>query len=234
MAYQPIENYGIIGNMRTAALVGRDGSIDWLCFPHFDSPSVFAAILDDAKGGRFSIAPKAARFTIKQFYWPETNVLITRFLSSEGVGEIEDFMPVGVEGPALYHQLIRRVKVVRGKMTFCLTCHPAFDYARTPHETHLNSNGAVFSTAALTLGLATTLPLKQDEQESVLSLHCSGENMRSVSCGKSTKGTSAGPHCRTATPSTCSKRRCSFGTTGCRRAVTPDDGAKWCPDRPWP
>lgn len=164
MAYQPIENYGIIGNMRTAALVGRDGSIDWLCFPHFDSPSVFAAILDDVKGGRFSIAPKAGRFTTKQFYWPETNVLITRFLSSEGVGEIEDFMPVGVTGPDLYHQLIRRVKVVRGQMTFCLTCHPAFDYAKVPHATHLNSNGAVFSTAALTLGLATTLPLKQDER----------------------------------------------------------------------
>ncbi len=164
MAYQPIENYGIIGNMRTAALVGRDGSIDWLCFPHFDSPSIFAAILDDAKGGRFSIVPKTARFTTKQFYWPETNVLITRFLSSEGVGEIEDFMPVGVTGPDLYHQLIRRIKVVRGQMTFCLSCHPAFDYARTPHDTHLNSNGAVFSTAALTLGLATTLPLKQDER----------------------------------------------------------------------
>ncbi len=165
MAYQPIENYGIIGNMRTTALVGRDGSIDWLCFPHFDSPSVFAAILDDVKGGRFSIAPCMTQTTTKQFYWPDTNVLVTRFLSSEGVGEIEDFMPVGTDtGPDLFHQLIRRIKVVRGQVTFRLECHPAFDYARTPHETHLSSSGAVFATQALTLGLATTLPLKRDEQ----------------------------------------------------------------------
>lgn len=164
MAYHPIENYGIIGNMRTTALVGRHGSIDWLCFPHFDSPSVFAAILDDKKGGRFSIAPVGNEVTTKQFYWPDTNVLITRFLSSQGVGEIEDFMPVGGTGPDLFHQLIRRVKVVRGRMTFRLHCDPAFDYARTPHQTHLNSTGAVFSTPALTLGLATTLPLKQSEQ----------------------------------------------------------------------
>ena len=73
MAYQPIENYGIIGDMHTAALVGMDGSIDWLCFPHFDSPSVFASILDDKKGGHFKIGPATQGITHKQFYWPETN-----------------------------------------------------------------------------------------------------------------------------------------------------------------
>ena len=78
--YQPIENYGVIGNLRTAALVGMDGSIDWLCLPHFDSPSVFAAILDDQKGGRFRIAPAGENFRRKQFYWPGTAVMITRFL----------------------------------------------------------------------------------------------------------------------------------------------------------
>ena len=87
MAYQPIENYGIIGNMRTAALVGINGSIDWFCVPSFDSPSVFAAILDDQKGGRFEIAPREGGIRTKQFYWPETNVLVTRFLSPDGVGE---------------------------------------------------------------------------------------------------------------------------------------------------
>jgi len=78
MPYQPIENYGLIGNMRTCALVGMNGSIDWFCFPHFDSPSVFAAILDDQKGGRFIIAPKQDDVKHKQFYWPDTNVLVTR------------------------------------------------------------------------------------------------------------------------------------------------------------
>ena len=87
MAYQPIENYGIIGDMHTAALVGLNGSIDWLCFPHFDSPSVFAAILDDHKGGYFEIGPADVQSTPKQFYWPETNVLVTRFLSTGGVGQ---------------------------------------------------------------------------------------------------------------------------------------------------
>ena len=96
MAYQPIQNYGIIGNMRTAALVSIKGSIDWFCVPHFDSPSVFAAILDDEKGGRFEIAPTRKEVSTKQLYWPETNILITRFYSESGVAEIEDFMPVGL------------------------------------------------------------------------------------------------------------------------------------------
>ena len=84
MAYQPIENYGVIGNMRTVALVGMDGSIDWFCCPNFDSPSVFAAILDEKKGGYFKIAPATTGLTQKQMYWPETNVLVTRFLSPDG------------------------------------------------------------------------------------------------------------------------------------------------------
>ncbi len=128
MAYQPIENYGIIGNMHTVALVGLNGSIDWLCYPHFDSPSVFGAILDDQKGGRFKIAPTAEGVTNKQIYWPDTNVLVTRFLSTDGVGEVVDFMPVGVaEGEQGYHQLLRRVNVVRGTMAFRMECYPAFD-----------------------------------------------------------------------------------------------------------
>src|SRR3954454_20692917 len=90
--YQPIEHYGVIGNLRTAALVGMDGSIDWLCLPRFDSPSVFAPILDDAKGGGFRIAPADHDVRHKQFYWPNSNVLVTRFLHPDGVGEIDDYM----------------------------------------------------------------------------------------------------------------------------------------------
>ena len=163
MAYQPIENYGIIGNMHTVALVGMDGSIDWFCSPHFDSPSVFAAILDDDKGGRFRISPTTSAVKHKQFYWPDTNVLITRFLSPDGVGEITDYMPVdmSVEGHG-HHQLVRHVSVVRGAMTFRLECYPAFNYARDEHKTMISSEGACFQTARLNLGLATRIALKRE------------------------------------------------------------------------
>ena len=133
MTYRPIGNYGIIGDTRSAALISIDGSIDWFCCPSFDSPSVFAALLGDQRGGHFSIAPDcpAADLTHKQFYWPDTNVLVTRFLAEDGVGEITDFMPVATgDGDPTHRQLIRRVRVVRGALTFRLRCEPAFDYAR--------------------------------------------------------------------------------------------------------
>src|SRR5579871_6507316 len=127
MPYQPIEDYGVIGNLRTAALIGKNGSIDWFCFPHFDSPSVFGALLDEHKGGYFRIAPVIAKGTNqdetirKQVYWPDTNVLVTRFLSAEGVGEIVDFMPLSEsKSSSPYRGLIRRVKVARGSMRFRL------------------------------------------------------------------------------------------------------------------
>ena len=156
--YQPIENYGIIGNMRTAALVGMNGSIDWLCLPHFDSPSVFAALLDARKGGRFCISPAGHDFRNKQFYWPDTNILITRFLHADGIGEIEDYMPVG-PGAAASDLLVRRVRVVRGMVSFHLECRPAFDYARASPQVHLGEHGAYFEGPGLTLGLASSVPL---------------------------------------------------------------------------
>src|SRR5688572_5645896 len=163
MAYQPIENYGIIGNMRTAALVGMNGSIDWFCVPFFDSPSVFAAILDDQKGGRFEIAPQGEGIPTKQFYWPETNVLVTRFLSPDGVGELIDFMPVGLPRESPWQdQLIRRVRVTRGTLAFRMKCRPAFDYARAPHRTSIGPHGAIFESAVLNLALASDIPLSCD------------------------------------------------------------------------
>ncbi len=164
MGYEPIENYGVIGNMRTAALVGKHGSIDWYCFPYFDSPSIFAAILDDERGGRFEIAPVGDGAATKQLYWPETNVLITRFLSPDGVGEIEDFMPVGGGDTNDWRDhLVRRVRVVRGCLKFRLRCHPAFDYARAKHETVIDSgNGADFHSRDLSVRLATEVPLRPD------------------------------------------------------------------------
>jgi GH15 family glucan-1,4-alpha-glucosidase len=96
MSYQPIENYGITGNMRTVALVGMNGSIDWYCYPYFDSPSIFGAILDDNEGGRFQICPVGDQVRHKQFYWPSTNILVTRFLLPDAIAELEEFMPVGL------------------------------------------------------------------------------------------------------------------------------------------
>jgi GH15 family glucan-1,4-alpha-glucosidase len=159
MAYQPIEDYGLIGNMRTAALVGKHGSIDWCCFPYFDSPSVFGAILDDARGGRFQIAPVADDATQKQFYWPDTNVLVTRSLTADGIGEVIDFMPVGGDVPGW---LVRRVRVVRGTLAFRMMCHPAFNYARDEHETQISECGAAFHAPDLSLGLATDVPLRRE------------------------------------------------------------------------
>jgi GH15 family glucan-1,4-alpha-glucosidase len=164
MAYQPIENYGLIGNMQTTALVGMNGSIDWFCFPHFDSPSVFCAILDDAKGGRFKIAPVPDGAKSKQFYWPDTNVLVTRFHTSAGVGRVIDFMPVWLRpSDCTGHGIVRRVQALRGSMTFRMECRPAFNYGRDAHTLTLTKGGAHFQSPSLALRLGSTLPLTQDD-----------------------------------------------------------------------
>jgi GH15 family glucan-1,4-alpha-glucosidase len=163
MSYQPIENYGIIGNMRTAALVGTNGSIDWYCYPHFDSPSIFGAILDDRKGGRFQISADGDGVRHKQFYWPSTNVLVTRFLQEGGIAELEDFMPVGLSYDAPgYHHLYRRIRCARGTVRISIVCHPAFDYGRRTHDTIIQPNGAMFNSDGLRLVLSTAAPLTSD------------------------------------------------------------------------
>lgn len=162
MSYQPIEDYGIIGDLHTVALVGKNGSIDWYCYPRFDSPSVFASILDDEKGGRFQITPAHEVSTYRQMYWPETNVLITRFLSPDGVGEVCDFMPVG-NNRSRHGKLVRRLRAVRGQMPFEVLCQPAFNYAQDQYEVELSANGAVFRTRDLSLGLATGVRLERDK-----------------------------------------------------------------------
>jgi len=165
MPYLPIEDYGLIGNMHTAALVGRNGSIDWLCLPHFDSPSVFAAILDDKKGGYFRIAPTAERVTRKQVYWPETNVLITRFLLDDGVIEVIDYMPVGLKrGDPGFRQLVRRVEAIRGSVPVRVECYPAFNHARDTHKVDVTEAGAVFRTDNLDLELTTRVPLTVNQE----------------------------------------------------------------------
>ena len=118
MGYKPIESYGVIGDLHSVALVGMDGSIDWCCLPRFDSPSLFAAILDENKGGYFRVS--ATSETCRQMYLPETNCLVTRFLSPDGVGEVVDFMPVGAVrgGGGHLHQIVRIARCVRGTVSF--------------------------------------------------------------------------------------------------------------------
>ncbi|MGH2493991.1 MAG: glycoside hydrolase family 15 protein [Ktedonobacteraceae bacterium] len=167
--YQPIEDYAIIGDLHTVALVGKNGSIDWCCIPCFDSPSVFGALLDARKGGFFRIAPPyTPGMGRKQLYLPETNVLITRFLTVDGVAEITDFMPVKREGTAHHqHHIIRSVKMVRGSLSFEMVCRPAFNFARDDHKVYLSKDGAIFNSKSLCLGLAASVPLEEDGEGGV-------------------------------------------------------------------
>jgi len=158
-SYQPIEDHGVIGNLRTAALVAKDGSVDWFCFPRFDSPSVFASLLDAKKGGYFRICPINGEVTRRQLYWPDTNILVTRFLASDGVGEIIDFMPIASGAASDFEGLIRIVKVVRGSMRFRMECQPAFNYARDGHKTEMFEGGVKFHSRSLHLGLSSPVPL---------------------------------------------------------------------------
>jgi GH15 family glucan-1,4-alpha-glucosidase len=129
--WQPIENYGVVGDLATTALVGMNGSIDFMCFPNFDSPTIFAAILDRERGGRFQISPRDGEFKQRQRYFPDTNILLTRFLGEQGVAEISDFM--AVEHLGHLHNLVRRVKVVRGEITLRMVFQPKFNYGRAGH-----------------------------------------------------------------------------------------------------
>ena len=160
MSYQPIEDYGVIGNLRTAALIGKNASIDWLCIPRFDSPSVFGAILDEKQGGYYRIVPLDTDVRLKQLYWPDTNILVTRFLSPDGVGEVVDFMPMRVGMTTGHCLLIRRVRVLRGSMRFRLECQPAFNYARDRHSTRITDGCAYFTGPQLRLGLRSSIHLR--------------------------------------------------------------------------
>lgn len=166
-AYQPIEDYAVIGDLYTVALVGKNGSIDWCCLPDFDSASVFGALLDAQKGGFFRIAPaETLGMQYRQLYVPETNILITRFLSRNGVAEMTDFMPLRQSGSSSHrHMIIRSVKVVRGSLTFEMLCRPAFHYACDPHTTQVSREGAVFHSKHSSLALAASVPLEPDAHE---------------------------------------------------------------------
>jgi GH15 family glucan-1,4-alpha-glucosidase len=161
--YPLISEHGLIGDLQTAALVTTDGSIDWFCSPRFDSPSVFASLLDRDKGGRFRIAPESDDYVTKQLYFPDTAILITRFMTQDGVGEVVDFMPVDAPEVATdQHRLVRLVRVVRGEMRFVLECEPRFDYGRAEHGLEAIGDGWLFRSNGLHLFLQATTDLERD------------------------------------------------------------------------
>jgi GH15 family glucan-1,4-alpha-glucosidase len=165
-----IEHHGIIGNMRSAAIITTGGTIDFFCFPNFDSPTIFAALLDPEKGGSFEISPQMDGLRTKQLYLPDTNILLTRFLSDDGVAELTDFMPV-VDGQEAYaHQIIRMVRVIKGSIRFQLRCSPRFDYARGTHRACMEADAVCFHPEdknLASLALHGTVPLTIEGQDAI-------------------------------------------------------------------
>ncbi|MFJ6749547.1 glycoside hydrolase family 15 protein [Streptomyces sp. NPDC091266] len=165
MDYPLIENHGLIGDLQTAALVTMDGTIDWFCCPRFDSPSVFGALLDQEKGGHFTVRPESGTYATKQLYLPDTAILVTRFMTPSGAGEVVDFMPVTGGTATDRHRLVRMLRCVRGSMTFEIDIAPRFDYGRKPHTLHLTDRGAVFASEDLSLTLHV---VREPEDERLL------------------------------------------------------------------
>jgi len=162
--YEPIQNYGIIGNLHTVALVSLKGSIDFMSFPRFDSPTIFAKLLDEGKGGNFSIQPAHDDTTYKQLYFPDTTILITRFFSEEGIAELIDFMPLQkFEADC---SVIRKIKVIRGSIEFKMKCSPRFNYAKEIPSIKRIDNGLLFESTGkqdLTVSLISDVPLKYNK-----------------------------------------------------------------------
>jgi GH15 family glucan-1,4-alpha-glucosidase len=149
--YPNIGDHGLIGDLQTAALVTTDGCIDFFCCPRFDSPSVFASLLDADRGGHYRIAPDRDDYVSKQLYFPDTAILITRFMTPDGVGEVHDFMPIAGATATDRHRLVRQLRVVRGTMRFRIDLQPRFDYGRKPHKLELTSDGVVFESDGVEL-----------------------------------------------------------------------------------
>ncbi|MFF1444507.1 glycoside hydrolase family 15 protein [Streptomyces sp. NPDC058295] len=166
--YPPIAEHGLVGDLQTAALVSSQGVVDWFAAPRFDSPSVFAALLDHDGGGYMRLAPEHPDLTCKQLYYPDTAILVTRFMSPDGVGEVVDFMPPDRTRTATdRHTLIRVVRAVRGTVDFTLECRPRFDYGRAEHRLELGAgeNRGLFRSPGMDAHLQTSFPLERDGQD---------------------------------------------------------------------
>jgi GH15 family glucan-1,4-alpha-glucosidase len=233
--YPLIANHGLIGDLQTAALVTTDGSIDWFCAPRFDSPSIFGALLDKDRGGHFRVRPSGGAFDTKQMYLPDTAILITRFLSDAGVGEIYDFMPISGKVATDRHRLVRMLRCVRGQMTFDVDLAPRFDYGRATHEAEVSTNGGVFRSAA---GTMTMRAVREPDDEHLAKVQTTdtGDFHASVALrAGQTRGLvletgDAGPprEIPVAEVQQLLDETSSSGSRGWRKAPTPGGGARHC------
>jgi GH15 family glucan-1,4-alpha-glucosidase len=176
--YPNISDHGLIGDLQTAALVSTDGVLDWFCCPRFDSPSVFASLLDAERGGFYRIAPDRDDYVSRQLYLPDTAILVTRFMTPDGVGEVHDFMPVTGSTPTDRHRLVRNIRVVRGVMRFAIEIQPRFDYGRKPHKLDITESGVVFASDGLELTVHGIAPEGASLAESGVSLERVGDGLR--------------------------------------------------------
>jgi GH15 family glucan-1,4-alpha-glucosidase len=147
--YIPIADHALIGNLRTAALISLDGSVESYCVPNFDSPSVFVRILDKCKGGHFSITPTVP-YSTKQNYLPSSNVVQTKFMNERGVVSVTDYLPRPRQSSSpnskpepLLPWLVRRIECIRGTMPLEVQCAPAFNYARSHHTTKIVDDDSI-------------------------------------------------------------------------------------------
>jgi GH15 family glucan-1,4-alpha-glucosidase len=176
--YPNISDHGLIGDLQTAALVTTDGVVDWFCCPRFDSPSVFGSLLDAERGGFYRIAPDRDDYVSRQLYLPDTAILVTRFMTPDGVGEVHDFMPVAGGAATDRHRLVRNIRVVRGVMRFAIEIQPRFDYGRAPHKVDITEHGAVFASAGLELTMHGIAPAGTSVKDTGITPEHVGDGLR--------------------------------------------------------
>ncbi|MEU8531168.1 glycoside hydrolase family 15 protein [Streptomyces sp. NPDC048629] len=161
--YPLIADHGLVGDLQTAALISDEGVVDWFAAPRFDSPGIFSALLDHDRGGYFRLSVDAPDVTVKQLYYPDTALLVTRFMSPDGVGELLDWMPpLRSSAPSDTHAIMRVMRCTRGNVRFTLECRPRFGFGTDPHETLIDGRSAAFRTRGLCAFLQTNIPMERD------------------------------------------------------------------------
>jgi GH15 family glucan-1,4-alpha-glucosidase len=169
--FLPIADHGMVGDLRTCALVGTDGTIDWFCAPRFDSPSVFAGLLDPGAGS-WRLGPAGRASTTHQFYFPDSGILVTRFLTEEGVIEVHDFMPVlRAHDPDHRQRLVRRVTCVRGRAEVATTLSARPRYGAEHPATEATEHGVLITGTEVRLGLSATVGLDLQDGDVSARLH---------------------------------------------------------------